>query len=153
MLRLFREINLWHPLRCTTAKCGKTETLVIIMDIYFYHFTGKIREINVFLTMNWFHEIFSSESNTTVWYIISEIFPHCKHFSSNWFTVQLFSNKVNFTKFLQKIVGEKFANFHTVLHVHTKVWYIISEIFPHYKIFSSNWFTVRICNSLVKKLQ
>ena len=45
--------------------------------------------------------------------VISEIFPHFKNFSSNWFAVQLFSEKVDLTEFLQKIVEEKFANFHT----------------------------------------
>ena len=47
--------------------------------------------------------------------VISEIFPHWKFFSSNWFTVSLdISEKVNLTEFLQKIVGEKLANFHNV---------------------------------------
>ena len=41
-------------------------------------------------------------------------FPSLQKFSSNWFTVKFFSEKVNLTEFLQNIVGDKFANFHTV---------------------------------------
>ena len=46
---------------------------------------------------------------------ISGIFPHCKNFPSNWFTILLFREKVNLAEFLQNIiVGDKFAYFHTV---------------------------------------
>ena len=46
--------------------------------------------------------------------VISEIFPHLKIFSSNWLTVQFFSENLNLTEFLQKIVREKWSNYHTV---------------------------------------
>ena len=42
-------------------------------------------------------------------------FPSLQKFSSNWFTVKFFSEKVNLTEFLQNIVGEKFTNLHTTL--------------------------------------
>ena len=40
---------------------------------------------------------------------ISEIFPHCENFSSNWFTVELFlfGEIFNLTKFLEKNRGGK----------------------------------------------
>ena len=47
--------------------------------------------------------------------VISEIFPHCKIFSSHWFTVKLFSEKVNLTEFLRKKWGKNLQIPHCAL--------------------------------------
>ena len=74
-------------------------------------FSLKSYTVNQF-DEKYFHEIFHSSISFffphCVWNTInSEISPHLKIFSSIWHTVQIFSEKVNLTEFLQKIVVGK----------------------------------------------
>jgi len=64
--------------------------------------------VNALLSRNFCRKYFRNIMHSVK---ISEIFPHCENFSSNWFTVVKYLIWRNFCK---KIAGEKFANFHTV---------------------------------------
>ena len=59
--------------------------------------------------------------------VISEIYPHLKNFSSNWLTVQFFSENANLTEFLQKIVGKKLSNYHTCTLWHRELLHELSD--------------------------
>ena len=66
-------------------------------------------------------------------------FSYCNNFSSNWFTVKLFSEKVDLTEFLQNIVarvGEKFAP-----HCGPVPFWSKSSFFRENKAFSYNVIT------------
>ena len=113
--------------------------LEAILQFNFPYFTGKIvliaRKITCAMLTVWKFRKFSptanifrqidSQYNSLVKKLIfaknrgGKIckFPHCvdNNFSWNWFTVKLFSEKVDLTEFLQNIVEEKFANFYTTV--------------------------------------
>ena len=80
--------------------------------------------------------------------IISEIFPHLKIFSSNWLTGQFFCEKVNLTECLQKNVGEKLSNYHTVQYTVWKLQKFSLTLFLQ-KFRESNGFTKEITKLLI----
>ena len=97
--------------------------------LFFFFFSERISR---FSSLHWKLRNFTARHSV----VISGIFPHWNFFSSNWFTV-------NLTEFLQKIVGEKFANFHTVMPT------IFSQKFRQINILlknsTINWFDGQFC--------